>query len=1027
MKLSDFSVDRSVTITMIVLAIIILGAFSLPLMPVDLMPEMDLPYAVVMTTHEGATPSEVEESITRPIEETIAVVDNVTNITSSSHPNRSVVFIEFDWGTDLDFATLDMRESVEMIEDHLPDDADKPQVVRFDPNSMPIMNLELGGDMDLAELRNLAEDIVEPSLERVPGVASVDVSGGLEREIQVDIDPDRMIYYGFSLQDVIEQLRAENVNISGGSVDHGTKDLLIRTDGEFDSVEQIGDLQLMNQEGVKVDLAEFAEVKDDYKERSVYSYLNGEESISLEIQDESGGNTVQIANAVLEEVEQIQNNEDDFELTVVENQAEFIEDSIANVQRNAVLGGLLAMLVLFLFLRNIRSTLIVGTAIPVSIVTAIVLMYFADMSLNLMSLGGLALGIGMLVDNAIVVLENIYRFQQEGKSRVDAAKKGTAEVGTAILASTLTTAAVFLPVVYIEGLASEIFGALAWSVTFSLVASLLVALTFIPMLSAKFLKVNDDAVIEEDETEVEFGWIRKGYQRFLDISLNYRYLVLASLVIFVLLFGFGVARDIIPLETEFLPDTDQGVFNIQVELPEGEALRETDRVVQEVERRLEEIPELRHYSSQAGGNNSNTGEITAELVGLADRERSTSVVAEEVRGLVADIAGADINVTPVTGMGGGGGMGAPIEVTIAGSDLDILSQLADQIEPEVEAVEGTRNVGLSIDEGRPEVQIDIDRDQARDLGFNVQQIASTVRTAMDGQVATQYKEGGEEFDVRVRLAEEYRGDINQLMDLKLTSPEGAVVPLSQVANVEVATGLTSIERENQQRTITVSTHLHERSLGAVQADIEERVDQLDIPDGYTVSYGGEAEDQQDAFGDLGIAMILAVILVYMVMASQFESLLHPFTIMLTVPLALIGAILGLVVARMPLSVPGIIGVIMLAGIVVNNAIVMVDYINVRREREPRREAILNAGPIRLRPVMMTTLTTALALVPLALGLGDGAEVQQPMAVVVISGLLFSTILTLVVIPCFYSILDDLSNFLKRLLRIESEEELTVSN
>ncbi|WP_408956562.1 efflux RND transporter permease subunit [Natroniella sp. ANB-PHB2] len=1026
MKLSDFSVDRSVTITMIVLAVIILGAVSLPLMPVDLMPEMDLPYAVVMTNYDGATPSEIEESVTQPIEETIALVDNVTNVTSSSHPDRSIVFIEFDWGTDLDFATLDMRENVEMIEDFLPDDVDKPRIVRFDLDSMPVMNLELAGDMNLAELRNLAEDVVEPALERVPGVASVDISGGLEREIQVDIDPDRMIYYGFSFQDVIEQLRTENVNISGGSVDHGTKDLLIRTAGEFESVDQIREIQLMNQEGVRVDLAEFAEVRDDYKERSVYSYLNGEESISLEIQDQSGSNTVQVANAVLEEVEKIQSNEDNFELTVVNNQAEFIEDAIDNVQRNAVLGGLLAIVVLLLFLRNIRSTFIVGTAIPVSIVTAIVLMYFADMTLNLMTLGGLALGIGMLVDNAIVVLENIYRFQQEGKSKIEAAKKGTAEVGTAILASTLTTAAVFLPVVYIEGLASQIFGALAWAVSFSLVASLLVALTFIPMLAAKFLKVNEDAVIVEDEGEVEFGWIRKGYQRILDKSLQYRYFVLVSLVIFVLLFGAGVITDIIPLETEFIPDADQGIFNIRVELPEGEALRETDRVVKEVERRLEEIPELRHYSSQAGGNNSNTGQVTVELVGLSDRERSTSVVAEEVRGLVADIAGADIRVTPITGMGGGG-VGAPIQITISGSDLDILSQLAHRIEPEVEAVEGTRNVGLSIDESRPEVQVDIDRHRARDLGFSVQQIASTIRMAMDGQVATQYKEGGEEFDVRVRLAEEYRENINQLMDLKLTSPQGVVVPLSQVADVELAAGLTSIERENQQRTITVSTHLHERSLGAVQADIEERVDQLDIPDGYTISYGGEFEDQQDAFGDLGLAMILAVVLVYMVMASQFESLLHPFTIMLTVPLALIGAALGLVVTGMPLSVPGIIGVIMLAGIVVNNAIVMVDYINVRRESEPRREAILNAGPIRLRPVMMTTLTTALALIPLAFGLGDGAEVQQPMAVVVISGLLFSTILTLVVIPCFYSILDDLSNFLKGLLNIQSDEEVTIDN
>ncbi|MCK8823589.1 efflux RND transporter permease subunit [Fuchsiella alkaliacetigena] len=1030
MKLSDFSVDRPVTTVMLVLLILLLGAIALLGLPVDLMPEMELPYAAVMTSYEGADPYEIEDGLTRPIEESMGTIDNVENVSSVSSPGNSLVFIEFDWGTDMDFAIQDVRENISMIQDYLPDDADQPMSLRFDPAMMPIMQIGLSSNMDLETLRNLAEDRFENDLERIPGVASVNISGGLEREIQVNVNQERMEAYGFTIDQVASSIGQENLDIAGGSINHGSKELLLRTQGEFQSLDEIKNLELQNEEGQKVSLREFAQVEDTHKERSSYTYLNGEESIGLAIQKQSDANTVQVANAVKEELANLEAEfGDNIEIEIVNNQAEFIQDSIDNVRNNGIIGAVLAAIILLLFLRNIRSTFIIGTAIPISIIATFILMYFSDLTLNLMTLGGLALGIGMLVDNAIVVLENIYRHQQEGLSRIQAAKDGAGEVGTAILASTLTTAAVFLPIAFVEGLAAQLFGSLALTVAFSLLASLVIALTLIPMLSSKLLNVKEEKTPKE--TVDNLGIVNKIYKRLLNFSLDYRYAVAVVITIGVILFGLGLQTGVIPLETEFMPDVDQGSFTVDVELPEGERLSETDRTVKEIEEHIRAIPEVRSFYSDVGSTGfmggaeegSNEGSISVDLVELAARDRSTTEVVEQLRGELAYIPDAQIAIRAETGLGGGG-QGSPIEVNIRGADLDILTELSTDIQQEVESVEGTRNVELSVSESRPEVQVDIQREMARELGFSVSQIGSTVRSSIRGDIATQYKEGGEEFDLRVQMETEGDNTLSQLENLRLTSPAGAVVPLDQLAEVELAEGMTSIERDGQQRSITVNTDIYGRSLGVVESDIRQRVDELDIPAGYTVEYGGEAEDMQETFGDLGFALILAVVLVYMVMASQFESLVHPFTIMFTVPLALLGAILGLVVVGAPLSVPAIIGVIMLAGIVVNNAIVLVDYINVRRTEyaEDKRTAILEAGPIRLRPIMMTALTTILGLLPLALGIGDGAEAQQPMAVVVIGGLLFATILTLIIIPVVYYILDGWGEWLKNLLGWAEEVE-----
>ncbi len=1024
MKLSDISVERPVSVIMVVLLLMILGTVSFAQLPVELLPSLELPFAVIMTESEGASPEEIEETITRPIENSLAVVDGVEDIIAISNPDNSFIITEFDWGTDMDFAMLDLRESLDLVEDFLPESADSPMVLSFDPDDMPIMQIAVTGDEDLDSLRRRTENELVPLLERNPGVASADLTGGLEREIQVNLDPEALENYGMEFNLLAQSIAGENINLSGGTISHGNRDLLIRTDAEFENVNQLRELDLMNSQGQKFSLSSVANIEDTFKERDSYNYLNGQESIILSIQQQSGSNTVQVANAVKEEVENF--NASNMDLEILLDQSEFIEQAISNLQQDAIIGGILAIVILLLFLKSIKSTIVIATAIPISIVTAVVFMYFADLSINLITLGGIALGLGMLVDNSIVVLENIYRFNQEGYGRIEAAKKGTAEVGTAILASTLTTAAVFLPVIYIEGLASQLFGPLALAVTFSLLASLVVAFTVIPMLSSKILTVKEK--VEEKSKNVSLNKIESYYRKLLSIVIKRRYITLILVALVVILFASGIGLGIIPLETEFIPQADEGMYRVNIELAQGRPVEESNRIVKEIEELIMEDEEVDNIYSSVGGSDSHTSNIQVELVELAQRERATSDVVSELRKKVDNIAGAEITVREVDGMMGGAGAGqgrAPIEVSVQGPDLDTLSELGEDVKTEIEQVEGAIDSELSLTESRPEVQVDVNRARASDLGFSAGEIANTIRTAVSGQVISRYKEAGEEYDIRMQLERDRIENLNQLGDLKLTSAQGKSYPLSQLADIELATGLSSIERQGQQRIIRVLTFLEGRSLGAVESDIRDRVEQLDLPPGYTVSYGGEIADLEDTFGDLTFALILAVILVYMVMASQFESLVHPFTIIFSVPLAIVGAIFGLVITGIELSVVGFIGMITLAGIVVNNAIVLVDYINVRRENESRDEAILNAGPIRLRPILMTALTTILALVPLSLGIGEGAEIQQPLAVVVISGLLSATVLTLVIIPALYAVLDDIGSFVKRILKKtilnESEE------
>lgn len=1028
MNLSKIAVKRPVTIAMITFIIIILGVVSLTKLPIDLFPEIEVPVAIVATSYSGVGSQEMEELVTKPIEESIATVSDIKNVRSISSEGNSIVVAEFTFGTDMDFATLDMREKVDMVKGFLPDEAGSPMVLKIDPNSFPIIQLSLSNGGDLAKLQVIGEDTIKPKLERLPGVASVDVSGGYENQVEIVVNQEKLKGYGLTIDRLSQSLRAENLNLPGGEVRKGKQELTIRTMGEFQSLEEIQSLPITLPSGGIVYLSDIADVNMNYKDIEAIVKTNGKNSINMSIQKQSGTNTVKVANKVNEELEKLKNEFPDIEINVVMDQSEFIKQSIDNVVKNAIVGAVLAILILYLFLRNIRTTFIIGTAIPISIIATFILIYFNGITLNMMTLGGLALGVGMLVDNAIVVLENIYRFRQEGYSRKEAAVKGAQEVGMAVTASTLTTVAVFLPMVFVEGITSAIFKEFSLTVAMSLGASLVVSLTLIPMLCSKFLKVDQLQGQKHhgkfrlfdflyDSFDKIFAKVESIYRKILKWALGHRKSTVAIAIVIFVTSMASVAM----VGAEFFPTTDEGQFTVNISLPDGSELENTNEMVIEIEdslKNIEEIDTIFATIGSTGGafslnSSSNTAVVYVMLKDLKERERSTSEVADEVRNMVKDIPGAEIGVEVVS-QGMGGGTGAPISVDIKGDDLDELKKIGDDLKISIEGVEGTREVKSSFGEGIPEVQIKIDRKNASQYGLTAAQIASSIKGTVLGQTATRYKFDGEEIDVIIKGDSIFKESISNLGQTSIQSPMGMDVPLNQIAEISIDRGPVTINRDDQVRTISVTSQIMGRDLASITKDIERVLSEYPMPEGYSYDISGQNEDMMESFADLFMALLLAIVLVYMIIASQFESLIHPFTIMFSVPLAISGGMFGLFITGRSLSVPGFIGIIMLAGIVVNNAIVLVDYINTRRATgENRNEAIINAGPIRLRPILMTTLTTALGLVPLALGIGEGAETQAPMATVVIGGLLLSTLLTLVFIPVLYTIFDDFNGFLRK--------------
>lgn len=1017
MKLVSLSVRRPVGVIMIVLAIIALGTVSVRNLAVDLFPKIDLPIAVIATTYDDAAPEEVENLISKPIESSISSLEGIEQIQSQSQADASVVVMMFKNGTDLDQALLDVRERVDQVKGMLPDRAGDPNIMRFNPDQLPVIWVSLTGK-DAETLTSLADDEVSPFFERQEGVASVSVEGAKTREIQVELDEARMMQYSIQPQEVMQALNDTNQAASVGTIDKGNQDLKVRITGEFTSIADIEQTIVQSESGAQVQLSEVAEVKDTFKKSDGVTLVNGEPSVVLSILKKTDANTVDVAQNVKNSFKEIESElPEDVNVKVVIDTSEFIEEAVDSVIQNILIGGAISVFVLLLFLKSIRATIVIGLSIPIAIISTFALMYFTGETLNILTLGGLALGIGMMVDSSIVILENIYSYRQRGYSLFDAATKGAAELTPAVIASTTTTLVVFLPIVYVEGIASDIFTPLALTVSFSLLASLVVAITLVPMLSSKLLS----KAMEDGR--------RYWFDAFLEKTNNFYASILEKVLkfrktsIFATLIMIIASVALIPfIGAEFMPAGDQGQLEVKVETRPGSSLEHTESIIHQINEVIEEYDEVVDVNFvTAGGGDFATGNtssdvatFTMQLVPVSERDLSTSQFVKEIDDKLSIIAGAEITVSELDA---GIGMGDPIQIQLNGPEHEVLRELADDVAKGIQDIDGVFNPESDEALGVPQLQLEVDKEKAALHGLTVDSIQSQIDMRFIGQVVTVYREEGREIDVSLSYPEDSRSTINDLEDMKVQNTEGESIPLHELASFIETQGAVTLIRQNQEAQMNVTSDIMERDLSSVVRDIEKYLDATSFPDGYSYSIGGEAEDMAESFSDLTLALIFSIFLVYAVMAIQFENFLFPFIIMFSMPATVIGVVLGLLVTGLSFSIPAFIGLIMLAGIVVNNSIVLVDYINILRRRGMTRyDAILEAGRSRLRPILMTTLTTVLAMVPLGLALGEGAEMQQPLAITIIFGLSVSSIFTLLLIPVVYTYFDDLT---KKIMRRDS--------
>ncbi len=1020
MSLPKLAVNRRVTVIMGVAMTLLLGYVSLTRLPIDLLPNIEAPILAVSTNYSNAGPYEVENLVSRPLEEALGGVNNIKSVRSVSSRGNSVVIAEFDWGIDMNFVALDVRERIDMVKDFLPDEADSPIIAKFDPSASPIMQLVLRGDTSAFALRQRADEL-KSQFERLEGVASVNVSGGQEREIKVILHPGLLQAAGVSMDTISQALRFGNLNLPAGNVTANNLEYVLRTTGEFTSVDQIRQVRIPTISGGLVKLSDIAIVEDSYKETTQLSRFNGQSSVMLAILKEASGNSVLTADLVKASVDQLNQQLafEGLEVIVAQDTTEFIKVSVNSVTQNAIIGGALAIIMLLLFLRNFWTTLVIGAAIPISVVATFVLMYFSTTTLNMVSLGGLALGVGMLVDNGIVVLENIFRHRELGKDSVAAAELGAEQMAPAIMASTLTTISVFLPVIFVSGIAAEIFRDMALTVTFSLLASLLISLTLVPMLAALVLKQDSQSlgIKKLDFMEVALVRVQEWYGHAVGKVLRYRWLTVGVAVV-TLLISYALVQQI---GMEFMPEMDQGEITIRVNMPKGTLLVDTNEVIVGFEQYASSLQEVENVSTTVGQRSSNTGgsggsetgRVRVKLVPLNQRARSTDQLITDFRHYAQGIPGADVTVR----MDGlfSGSFGDPIQVQLGGDDLALLHSVSHELGELIARVPGTQEVTNSMAEGQPEIRINMDREKIALHGVTVGQLASTIRMAVSGTTVTRYRTGGQEVDVVLRLAQDWRQNPGDIENIPVQTARGGVVPLKELAWLEEGEGPVSINRSERNRQINVTGQIVGRDLGSTMNEVRSVVDSYTLPPGVSVSFGGEDAEMGDAFGQLALAMLLGIALVYMVLASQFESLLQPLVIMVTLPMAIVGVVIGLLSGGVTFSVVAFVGAIMLAGIVVNNGIVFIDYVNqLRSEGYCVEEALVQAGKTRLRPILMTTLTTVLGMIPLAIGLGEGNELQRPIALVVIGGLTTSTVLTLFMIPVFYLLIDGFSNWLTTL-------------
>jgi len=1019
-------VRRKVTTSMIFIGICLLGVISLDRLPLQLLPDIEFPMLTVVTAYENAAPSEIEQLVTQHIEEAVSSVNGVVSVYSESIEGLSLVTARFDWDVNMDMALVETKEKVDIIKGQLPQDTEKSIVVKLDPRADPIMIYSLVNKTgDFRRIRKRIEKEVVPSLERIDGVATVDISGGFRRQINVHLDSAKIYSHALSLREVMENINLANYNFPAGSIEKGNREYIVRTVGEFQALNEINRVVVgRNENGIPIYLDDIGTITDGYKDRKCIIRLNGNESVGLLIRKEPGKNTIETCNQVEDRIASLKDKySGELLIRTVYDQSKFIRNSISNVFNSAIIGGIIAILVLWFFLKEVRSPVIIASSIPVSILGTIALMYFKGVSINTMSLGGLALGVGMMVDAGIVVLESIKR-KRESADRKDKSPDpvlrivaGTEEVKTAVIASTLTTIVVFLPIVFLSGLSGAVFGELALTISFALICSLVSSLLLMPMLSTVSvphggisgkLKSLQEKAFRLSDT-VMAGSLRI-YNLLIRYSLSNKRPVLI-MGIAVCIFGTVL---FLAIDTELMPRVDPGEFSIDIEAPKGTSLKESSALSMKVEQFLLKKSYVRYVYSKIGSDpeeniaertsGRRTHNILLTVILKDDRSENIGEIVDSLKREIrfGEEITAEYRIWENVVAAVFSRTEKPLTIEIYGRDKEYLSSLGETIKKKIYRVAGVYNISSILDKGDPELKVEMDRNKMASLGVSIADVASTIRAAVHGEAVTRLREKDDEIDIRVRLREEDRTEKDSLYRILVKTETGAPVPIQKFSIINEGFGASKIIRSEQSRVNRITADIR-GSRDAIFGDVEDSIDTLKIREGYEAKIVGEKDEIAKTFREMRFALLLAVVLIYMLLAAQFQSFRNPLIIMLSIPVTALGISGALFITGRTLNINSGIGIIMLAGVVVNNAIVLFDYIDRERSAGKRiEEAIISAGERRLKPILMTTATTIFALFPIALGIGQGVELQQPMAIAVIGGLTLSTLLTLVFIPTVYA-------------------------
>lgn len=1021
MSVTRTSVKRPLTIIMVFLVVMMFGGIGYMKMPANLMPDIEIPVVLVMTTWPGAGPEDIDDQISEPIEKSLSGISKVKTTVSQSSEGVSMVVAQFDYGTDVDEKLNDVRTKIDGVKMTLPDDVESPSILKMDMNAQAIAQIVVNGDGSTDDIMKYAEDTVQIKLESVDGITSADINGGEKTQINVTADPAVLSNYGVSLDTIKGLLSAANKSYPYGSITQGEDKIVIRGVDKIENIEDIRSIQVPVSGGETVNLDKICDVEYGVVEKtSVYRY-NGQESLVMDIQKQQDSNTVQVMKNVNKIVEQLNSENPQYNLKIVNDTSEYISTSIKDVMNNLVLSAVIAFFVILLFLKSGRASFVVAVSIPTSIVGAIALLYFTGETLNMVTLSSLVIAVGMVVDNATVVIENIFKYRQNDALPLDeAAIQGTQTVSNAVLASTLTTVAIFLPILFTEGFTKIMFGSLAKTLIFALTLSLIVAITLVPSIFVKLSGGKNAAKMKEKESPI-FDKVSEIYKKLITVSLKHKtVVVLISIGMFIgsIILGFSGA-----IGMDFMSTGDEGMLSISITLPEGLDLEPSDYYVSMAEEKIADIPEIETMVTSFGTGSgmsslmSSGASINLDLVSSKERDRSTDEIEQEVIERLKVIPDCEINVSQSSSMSMGGS--GEVQVDIKGPDLDVLEEIANQAKANVEKIPGFRNVETSLSDANQEAQFKIDKRKATLYGINTASVASTLRTAISGSDTSTVTIDGYDYNVNLKFKDSSIDSVDDIGQIKIKSATGQEFPLSAFADIKMSEGLKSVSRTDGDYSISITAKADGLDTNSASAKAVAAVNQVDMPRDYGIDVGGTAEMMNESMSGLVFSMIIALILVYMVMVAQFESFNKPFIIMFSIPFAFVGVVLALVISRTTLNVVGMLGAILLVGIVVNNGIVLIDYIGQLRESEfdgTLEELVAKGSAARLRPVLMTTLTTIVGMIPSALEFGEGGAMMQPLAIVIIGGLTVSTLVTLVLIPTLYLIFDRIENSFKKKIR-----------